>query len=84
MHFDVQKFWDVIGLIYAFLDRNHLIRKFVSLEKILWGHAPFSPIRVSPIDDISASKGRTELNNHFKMFRIVELYGTEQGFKVIS
>ena len=31
---------------------------------------------------ISAYKGSTELNNHFKMFRIVTLCWAEQGFKL--
>ena len=56
----------------------------MSVDLTLWGHALFSPIRVFSNEDISASKGRTELNNHFKMFRIIELCGTEQGFKALS
>ena len=33
---------------------------------------------------LTASDGSCELNNHFKMFGIVELCGTDQGFKALE
>ena len=52
----------------------------------LCGATPFfRPFAYFRIEDIPASKGRTdlELNNHFKMFRRLTLWGTNQGFKVL-
>ena len=55
----------------------------MSVDLTLWGPRPFfAHARISN-EDISASKGRTEFNNHFKMFRRFTLWGTDHGLKVI-